>query len=61
MVMEISCIGVEHRHLPLTGADNPRMAVTNVRDIIDRVQLSPAGFVVQILHMSPLDFKRFAI
>ena len=46
--MEVARVGVEHRHLALAGAHDVRVRVTDVRDVVDRVEVGAAEVVEQV-------------
>ena len=57
-VARVARVRVQHRHLRLTGADNPRMTMADVRHVVVRVDVLPSDVVVEILHPATLDFDR---
>ncbi len=59
--MQVASIGIQPRHLGLAGLDHLRMAVAHMRHIIDRVQVSPPGLVIEVLHVAPDNLERFFV
>src|SRR4030042_3573535 len=49
IVMEIAGVGVEHRDLFLGGADDPRMTVPDVGNIVGCVQVNLTVFIKEVL------------
>jgi hypothetical protein len=40
-IVEIAGVGVQDRHLTLTGFDHTRMAMAHVTDVVDEVEIAP--------------------
>ena len=60
-VVQVAGVGVELRHLPLTGGDHVRVAVADVADVVDQIEESPALFVVEVLTLAADDLERFGV
>jgi hypothetical protein len=57
MVVEVARVGVEHRHLALTGRHHPGVAVAHVADIVDPVHVRLPGFGVEKAAHPPDDLQ----
>ena len=57
VVVEIASVGVEQRQLFLGGSDDARMRMANKGDVVVHVEISAAGFVVEVLTPAPNNFK----
>ena len=53
VLVQVARVGVEHRHLLLSRFDHAWMAVTNVTDIVDRIEVGATILVVEVLHPTP--------
>ncbi len=60
-VEQVTCVGVELRHLALSGFDDARMTVADVADVVDEIQVRASAVVVEVGAASPNDCKRLAI
>ena len=59
--MQVTGVGVQHRHLVLAGPDYARVLVAHMCHVVHRVQVfSSIGFV-QVLHVTALHHQRLAI
>ena len=61
VVVQVARVGVQHGHLPLPGLDDARMAVADVGHVVIGIQVFAAGFVVHVLHPTPLDLDRVPV
>ena len=59
--VQVACIGVEYRHLLLPRFDHAGMAVSNMTDVVDGVEVGTAILVVQVLHRASHDLERLLI
>ena len=59
--MQVARIGVEYRHLLLSCLDYTWVAMANMSDVVDRVQVGPPVLVIQVLHPSSYDVERLLI
>ena len=60
-VMEIACVGVEHRHLPLTCRHHMGVTMAYVGYIVDTVQIGAAVFIVEINPKAAHDLERLTV
>src|SRR6266567_1616811 len=54
-------VGVEYRHLFLCCLDHARMAMTNVSNVVNRVQVGASVLVVQVLHPAAYNVERLLV
>ncbi len=61
VVVQIPGIGVQRRHLFLTGADNVGVPMSNMAYVVHHVQVRLPLLIVEILPRPPHDFERLAV
>jgi hypothetical protein len=61
VIVKVAGIGIENPRLAAQGIHDPGMTVTHMRHIVVGVEISPAPFIVKILHPAPNEFDRFAV
>ncbi len=59
--MEVSRVGVENRHLFLCCLHDGGVTMSYVAHVVDRIEILPLVFVVQILHDAPHDLERLLV
>ncbi len=59
--MQIARVRVEQSHLLLPGFDDTRVAVPDMADVVDAIQISPPIFVVEVLHPAAHDLERVTV
>ncbi len=58
VVVEIAGVGVELGHLALTGGDHVRVAVTDMADVVDQIEVASTIGVEEILALAADDLER---
>ena len=59
--VQVARVGVEHLHLALPGGDHPRVAVADVRDVVDQIEEGAALVVEQIRALAADDLQRLVV
>ena len=59
--VEVAGVGVEQRHLTLPGRHHVWMAVADVADVVDEVEIRPAAVVVEVLPGAADDLERLVV
>src|ERR1700754_1382913 len=60
-VVQVARVSVERAHLLDTRSQNTRMTMTDVRDVVISVEISPPLIVKEILHLATHNLHRVAI
>src|SRR5215213_5298112 len=47
---EVPRVRIQPLHLPLPGSNDLRMTMTDVRDVVERIEIPPPFIVIEILH-----------
>ena len=55
--MEVSRVGVENPDLLLRGLHDGGVTMSHMAHVVDRIEILPLVFIVQILHDAPHDFE----
>src|SRR6266567_2505482 len=61
VLVQVTRVGVEYRHLFLCCLDHARMAMTNVSNVVNRVQVGASVLVVQVLHPAAYNVERLLV
>ena len=60
-VVEIAGVGVENGGLALDGGHDAGMGMPDMGNVVDRVQVHPAGVIIQVLHEPADDLEGFPV
>ena len=60
-IAQVARVRVQQFHLLLTGRNHFRMTMTNMRDVVVSIEITPAFVVVEILHRAAHDVQRLLV